>query len=153
MLISSYTTLHNSTALNRTDKCSAAFIYSKKGFDSIPMDTIFEKLKMYGITATFFNTSTNMYPNIAYKIKIWDRLLDTLYPNQGVCKEFMLNPLLFNIVLADIPKLLRQIGACKLRSHTEKLSCIIWADNLKCCQYLHSTHNKFIRNKYCKIKM
>ena len=65
---------------------------------------------MHGITESYLQHVKNVYTNNARKIKIGDRLSDTLYPNQGVRQGFILSILLFNIFLANLPKLLRPVG-------------------------------------------
>ena len=112
------------------------FIYSclvdfKKAFDSIPRDTLFQKLIGHGITGKFFNVLRNMYTNDSIRIKVGDTLSNIIHPNQGVRQGCILSPTLFNIFLADLPKALYtpENRPIKLDDQTS-LSCIIWADDL-----------------------
>ena len=62
----------------------ACFVDFKKAFDSIARDKLFEKIKAHGITGKIFNTLKSMYINDCCKVKIGNRLSETMYPNLKV---------------------------------------------------------------------
>ena len=72
-----------------------------------------------------------MYLNDQAAIKIGDKVTDKLVMNQGVKQGCILSPLLFNIFLADLPRYLNGDDNKPLYlNENDKLSCIIWADDL-----------------------
>ena len=125
----------------------SCFVDFKKAFDCIPRDKLFEKLKTYGITGNFFNTLKRMYTNDSSKIKIDGTLSNTLYPNQGVRQGCILSPLLFNIFLADLPRIFN-VPECQtpIIEGRDKISCIIWADDLVLFSESEGGLNKMMLN-------
>ena len=110
-------------------KLYSCFIDFSKAFDTIPRDILFQKLLNYGINGNFFNTIKNIYVNDRACIKWEDKVSETFKINQGVRQGCILSPLLFNIFLADLPKLLDSTGGYVKLGHTN-LSCLIWADDI-----------------------
>ena len=107
----------------------SCFVDFSKAFDSIPRDTLFNKLKTYGITGNFYNVLKNMYSNDTTRIKLGEYLTETIYPNQGVRQGCILSPLLFNIYLADLPRRL-QLAQNGPKIGDKLVNNIIWADDL-----------------------
>ena len=107
------------------------FVDFQKAFDIIPRQKLFEKLKKHGITGKFFNSLKTMYTNDSCKIKIVDWLSEEINPNQGVRQGCVLSPLLFNIFMADLPQIFsNDEDSPPSIDGTNKLSCLLWADDL-----------------------
>ena len=107
------------------------FVDFSKAFDCILRDILFERLKSKGITGKVFNLIKKIYMNEKCKIKIGGTLSDTFDANQGVRQGCILSPLLFNIFLSDLPKILSKQENNPARIGSErKVSCILWADDL-----------------------
>ena len=105
----------------------SCFVDFKKAFDSIPRDRLFEKLKDFG---KFFNSLKKMYSNDTCKLKVNGFLSDEIHPNQGVRQGCVLSPLLFNLFLADLPDLFKDDMNTPKIDETNKISCLLWADEL-----------------------
>ena len=112
-------------------KLYSCFVDFSKAFDCIPRDLLFKKLIEKGITGKVFNLIKNIYMHEKCQIKIGGMLSDPFDANQGVRQGCILSPILFNIFISDLPKILDEaendpakIGILKT------LSCILWADDL-----------------------
>ena len=112
-------------------KLYSCFVDFSKAFDCIPRDILFERLRAKGITGKVFNLITNIYMNEKCKIKIGGMLSDTFDTNQGVRQGCILSPLLFNIFISDLPDILnKEENDPAMIGSDEKLSCLLWADDL-----------------------
>ena len=109
----------------------SCFVDFSKAFDCIPRDILFERLKTKGITGKVFNLIKRIYTNEKCKIKIGGMLSDTFDTNQGVRQGCILSPLLFNIFISDLPDILnKEENDPAIIGSEEKLSCLLWADDL-----------------------
>lgn len=112
-------------------KVYGCFVDFQRAFDSIPRDVLFQKLHNYGIKGKFYKTLQNMYLNDKGCIKIGGELTEDFEINQGVKQGCILSPLLFNIFLSDLPKVLNKESNSPIKiSDGKHISCIIWADDL-----------------------
>ena len=76
-----------------------------------------------------FNTIKHLYSNDKACVKNNNRISETFDINQGVRQGCVLSPLLFNIFMADLPKLLDSSeGFVKVGDM--KLSCLALADDI-----------------------
>ena len=115
----------------RGEKLYTCFVDFSKAFDCIPRDTLFERLRSKGITGKVFNLIKKIYMNEKCRIKIGGTLSDAFDANQGVRQGCILSPLLFNIFLSDLPKILnKQENNPAMIGPEKKVSCILWADDL-----------------------
>ena len=110
-------------------KIYSCFIDFSKAFDTIPRDTLFQKLLAYNIKGNFYNTIKNIYSNDTACVKIKDKISESFSINQGVRQGCILSPLLFNIFLADLPKLLDS-NTNKVNLGARNINNLIWADDI-----------------------
>ena len=102
------------------------FCRFSKAFDSIPRDTLFNKLVGIGINGKFFNTLKTIYKNDTCRVKLDDVLTNSFVANQGVKQGCVLSPLLFNIFLADLPRHLEEVACGPLKIlESKNISCIL----------------------------
>ena len=129
----------------------SCFIDFSKAFDTIPRDTLLQKLLDFGIDGNFFNIIRNIYTNDKICIKHDDKVTDTIEVNLGVKQGCILSPLLFNIFLADLPQILDN----DLQSTNPELqhpSSIFWADDIVLFSESEEGLRKMLKSleKYCK---
>ena len=114
----------------QNSKIFGCFVDFSKAFDTIPRDKLLEKLLKYDIKGNFFNIIKNIYCNDKACIKINNmEITDTFEINQGVKQGCILSPLLFNIYMADLSKILDQV-LHERYPDAEYPSCILWADDI-----------------------
>lgn len=125
------------------------FIDFSKAFDTIPRDKLLQKLLNHNIKGNFFNTIKHAYSNDRACIKINNKMTDTFDINQGVKQGCILSPLLFNIYMSDLPKI---IEANLTNPDAEQLSCLIWADDVVLFSENQEGLNNMLNSmgKYCK---
>ena len=114
---------------NRGKWLYSCFIDFSKAFDTIPRETLLQKLLSFGIDGNFFNMIRNIYTNDKICIKHEDKMRDPMHVNLGVEQGCILSPLLFNIFLADLPQRLDN-DIQYLKPNLEYPSSIFWADDI-----------------------
>ena len=115
----------------RGQKIFSCFIDFRKAFDSIPRDNLFTKLLEIGISGEFFNILKTLYKNDNCCVKLKEGLTNTFVANQGVKQGCILNPLLFNIFLADLPRHLTKDECIPLvLDNSNPISCLLRADDI-----------------------
>ena len=113
------------------EKIFGCFVDFHKAFDSIPRYTLFQKLLNNNITGNFYNILINLYTEDKACVKIGNNISNPFVINQGVKQGCILSPTLFNIFLSDLEINFEDLNAEPLEySQGEKLSCIMWADDL-----------------------
>ena len=129
----------------------SCFIDFSKAFDTIPRDKLLIKLLDYDIKGKFFNTIKNIYINDKACLKINDKITDTFEVNQGVKQGCVLSPLLFNIYMADLPKIFDE-DLITTHPTTKHPSCLIWADDIITLSETEEGLNKMLNSlaKYCE---
>ncbi len=129
----------------------SCFIDFSKAFDTIPRDTLLKKLLNFGIDGNFFNIIKNIYTNDKICIKHGEKVTDAFEVNLGVKQGCILSPLLFNIFLADLPKILdNDIKTTHPRLNHP--SCLFWADDIVLFSDSEDGLRKMLKTmeKYCK---
>ena len=131
---------------NRLYTC---FVDFSKAFDTIPRDTLLNKLLNFGIEGKFFNIIKNMYTNDKVCIKYNSKITDYFEANLGVKQGCRLSPLLFNIYLSDLPETLDD------PQHSNKTfpypNAIFWADDIAMFSESEKGLTKMLKTleKYC----
>ena len=110
------------------ERLYSCFIDFSKAFDTIPRDTLLRKLLQFGIDGNFFNVIKNIYSNDKICIKHENKTTELFEVNLGVKQGCILSPLLFNIFLADLPKMIEDDPhQTKTFEHP---GAILWADDI-----------------------
>lgn len=126
------------------------FIDFSKAFDTIPRDTLLNKLLDFGIEGKFFNILKNIYTNDKICIKHGNKITDYFEVNLGVKQGCILSPLLFNIYLADLPKILDN-DPQSINKTFPYPSTILWADDIAMFSESEEGLAKMLKTleKYC----
>ena len=129
----------------------SCFIDFSKAFDTIPRDKLLSKLLKCDIKGKFFNVIKSIYINDKTCLKINHEITDTFDVNQGVKQGCILSPLLFNIFMSDLPKLLEE-GSLSTQQASKHPSCLIWADDIIALAESEEGLNKMLNSlaKYCE---
>ncbi len=129
----------------------SCFIDFSKAFDTIPRDTLLQKLLDHGIDGNFFNIIKNIYAHDKICIKYDDKITDSLEVNLGVKQRCILSPILFNIFLADLPQLLDD-DIQSTKPTFQHPSCLFWADDIVLFSESEKGMQKMLKSleKYCK---
>ena len=112
------------------------FIDLKKAFDQVPHSLLLEKLWYYGIRGKIHAWFINYFDNRSFRVKVGSKLSSSRKIKSGVPQGSPLGPLLFNIYINDLPKIIPRNISIKLYADDIKL---ITNDNhpqnLKLMQY------------------
>ena len=129
----------------------SCFIDFSKAFDTIPRDTLLQKLVDLGIDGNFFNIIKNIYTNDKISIKHEDKITDSIDVNLGVKQGCILSPLLFNIFLSNLPKILDN-DLLTSNPDANHPSCIFWADDIVLFSENEEGLQKMLKTleRYCK---
>ena len=100
-----------------------------KAFDTISRDKLLRKLLDFGVDGNFFNIIKNIYTNDRVCIKHGEKITDSFGVNLGVKQGCILSPLLFNIFLSDLPRVLES-AAQSSGAGAGHPSSLFWADDI-----------------------
>ena len=107
----------------------SCFVDFSKAFDTIPRDKLLRKLLDFGVDGNFFNIIKNIYTNDRVCIKHGEKITDSFGVNLGVKQGCILSPLLFNIFLSDLPRVLES-AAQSSGAGAGHPSSLFWADDI-----------------------
>ena len=127
------------------------FIDLKSAFDTIWRDGLTYKLTKLNISRKFINLINNMNSKVQNKIKTDDGFTKPFQVVIGTRQGCNLSPSLFNCYLSDLPKLLDDINAKQLTLIDQKISCLMYADDLVLFSKTSQGLQKLISatEKYC----
>ena len=91
---------------------------------------MFQKLIKYGIRGKFLTVLHNLYSNDKACIKINKKLSGAFSVDIGVRQGCILSSLLFNILMADVPKILDELCSKISITSNFKINSLLWADDL-----------------------
>ena len=137
---------------NNNARIYSCFVGFSKAFDTIPRDKLLNKLLKYDIKGNFFNTIKNIYCNDEACIKISNNeITENFNINQGVKQGCILSPLLFNIYLSDLPKILDE-DLTNTNPNATHPSCLLWADDIIMLSENEEGLNEMLKSLggYCK---
>ena len=95
----------------------------------------------------FFIAIKTIYENDNCCVKVGDKITSAFVATQGVKQGCILSPLLFNIFLSDLPKIFHGTECRPAMLNNERLSCLLWADDL----VLLSESNEGIQEMISKL--
>ena len=134
-------------------KLYVAFIDFKKAFDLVPHNALFYKLLNLGIAGNFYEVIKSLYKNASARVKIENKLSESIKISRGLKQGDMLSPLLFNIFINDIIKEFEK-PECDAPTLINDLiiGCLLYADDLvifsKSAEGLQNSLNNLFN--YCK---
>ena len=109
-------------------KLFICFVDFSQAFDKIWHTGLFHKLKEIGISSRFYKIVKDMYSKVSLRVRVGNYLTPIFRSTLGVRQGDVLSPLLFNLYINDIPKLLKQCAPAKLNDIP--VNCLMYADDL-----------------------
>ena len=106
------------------------FIDLKSAFDTVWRDGLLLKLLNLGLSTNFINLLKDIFKKTSACVKTKDGYTKKFATKVGTRQGCNLSPLLFNCFINDIPALLDSIEAQQPLLLGEKLSCLMYADDL-----------------------
>ena len=107
----------------------ACFVDFKSAFDSVWRDGLFYKLLQMGIGGNFLTVLQSMYSQVKYCVKIDGMVSKEFSSSVGVKQGCVLSPLLFNLYIADMPRIFDE--TCDpINVHALSTNCLLFADDL-----------------------
>ena len=110
----------------------AIFIDLEKAFDMIWHDGLKQKLLKYGLNGHILNWISKFLANRTFQVNIESALSDTFHLENGTPQGSVISPILFDIMINDIP-------------FTNKIESSLYADD---CAIWASGRNESFINKY-----
>ena len=89
--------------INNKKHVLAVFLDLEKAYDRIKIKNLIKKLKQYGIQGKMLSFIHNYLTNRTYQVRVGKKLSGTFHSTGGLPQGSILSPLLFNIMLSDIP--------------------------------------------------
>lgn len=110
-------------------KLHCCFVDFKAAFDSISRNALFYKLLKMQIGGTFLASIRAMYKNVNLTVKVDGKVSEFFKSSLGVKQGCTLSPLLFNLFVADLPKIFDD-KCDPVTVNDRKLGCLMFADDL-----------------------
>ena len=111
-------------------KLYAGFIDLRKAFDTIWRVGLFYKLLKCNIPKSIFDILLSMYANTTTRIKFNCGLSEEFHSECGVKQGDVLSPLLFNIFINDIVKVLQSDSSDPVIINGVSINCLLYADDI-----------------------
>ena len=126
------------------------FVDFSKAFDTIPREKLFQKLLDYNINGKFYDCLMMLYNGDKACVKVGTNITETFYSDQGVKQGCILSPLLFNIYLSDLQKIIEASeNKPALISESEPLGCLLWADDVFLISQTETGLNRMLKGLKC----
>ena len=112
-------------------KIFACFVDYRKAFDTVCREALMYKLSRLGIGGSFFSCLQNMYSNSVTRIKLIQKLSDTIDVTIGTEQGHPMSPELFKIYIYDLSirlAALEDLSIPELNGFS--VSHLLWADDL-----------------------
>lgn len=99
------------------------FIDPEKAFDRIRLKDVIRLLQNRGIPTNLIHTIRNIYTENYVQIKLGQKLTNPIPANNGIRQGDSLSPLLFNRVMDEIIKKLKNGRGYKMENQEIKIIC------------------------------
>lgn len=114
--------------LNRKKWLYCCFVDFRACFDSLSRKALIYKLLKNGVGGTFLEVIISMYQSVNYCVKVNNKISETFSSTAGVKQGGVLSPLLFNILVSDLPEIFDSCDPVMLWD--KPLPCLQFADDL-----------------------
>ena len=112
-------------------KIFACFVDYRKAFDTVCREALMYKLSRLGIGGSFFSCLQNMYSNSVTRIKLIQRLSETIDVTIGTEQGHPMSPELFKIYIYDLSIRLAALDDLSIPElNGFPVSHLLWADDL-----------------------
>jgi hypothetical protein len=111
-------------------KLYTCFVDFKKAYDTVWRKGLFYKLLLNGISEKFVNLMRNMYSELQFCISLSNGLSMPFKSLVGLKQGCNLSPLLFNMFIDDIPKIIDSSNCDPPMLGSHSVSCLLYADDL-----------------------
>ena len=112
-------------------KVFACFVDYRKAFDTVCREALLYKLGSMGISGNFFACIKHMYSNSKTRIKLIQKLSETIDVTIGTEQGHPLSPELFKMFIHDLSTRLENIGELTVPMlNCFPISHLLWADDL-----------------------
>ena len=104
-----------------------SFVDFRKAFDLVDRQILFTKLQQIGIPISFCRIIFNLLSDLKFKVRSNDCLSESFQSFNGVPQGDPLSPILFSLLIQDLPERLSHIG---VPCGGDVIKCILYADDL-----------------------
>ena len=131
----------------------ACFVDLKKAFDTVWRKGLLFKILCYGISPKFCKILQSMYSQLTACVKLGNKKTKSFVSTIGTRQGCPLSPMLFNLFLNDIPRLLSADKLCKpIVLGDQKINLLMYADDIVILSHTqkglqHSLDNLY---SYCR---
>lgn len=108
----------------------ACFIDFRKAFDSVWRDGLMFKLYKCGLGTKFCSMMGNMYSRLTSCVKIGNKITEFFLSEVGTRQGCNLSPMIFNLFINELPKLLLQINSDPILLEGKEIPILMYADDV-----------------------